>query len=75
VVLPDGREAVVWTDVITAPGGLWMGTIVVTVDEGYAGPLTNLVEVTTEEGVTGGDSVTVVASRRLYLPLVVREFS
>jgi hypothetical protein len=52
-----------------------MGTIVVTVDEGCAGPLTNLVEVTTKEEVTGADSVTVIASRRLYLPLAMREFS
>jgi uncharacterized repeat protein (TIGR01451 family) len=75
VVLPEGRVAVTWTPVITAPGGPWMGRIVVTVDEGYAGPLTNLVEVATKEGVQGSDSVTVIASRRLYLPLVVREFS
>jgi uncharacterized repeat protein (TIGR01451 family) len=75
VVLPDGRATVVWTDVITVPRGLWIGTIVVTVDEGYAGPLINLVEVTTKEGVTGSDSVTVISSRRVYLPLIMREFS
>jgi parallel beta-helix repeat protein len=73
VDLPDGRVAVTWTDVITASGGLWMGTLLVTVDEGYAGPLTNLVEVTTKEGATGEGSVTVIASRRIYLPLVLRE--
>jgi uncharacterized repeat protein (TIGR01451 family) len=53
VVLPDGRVAVTWTAVITSPGGLWIGTIVVTVDEGGSGPLTNLVEVTTKEEATG----------------------
>jgi uncharacterized repeat protein (TIGR01451 family) len=53
VVLPDGRVAVVWTDVIAEPGGVWMGTIVATVDWGFPGQLTNLVEVTTEEGPTG----------------------
>jgi hypothetical protein len=74
VALPNGRVAVTWTDVITKLGGAWMGTIAVTVDEGYVGPLTNLVEVTTEEGVVGSDSVTVIASRRIYLPLVMREF-
>jgi uncharacterized repeat protein (TIGR01451 family) len=74
VVLPDGRVAVVWTDVITAPGGLWMGTIVVTVDEGYVGRLTNLVQVTTNEGATGDDSVTVFVGRHIYLPLVLRTF-
>jgi uncharacterized repeat protein (TIGR01451 family) len=53
VDLPDGKVAVTWTAIITAPSGLWTGTILVTVDEGYAGPLTNLVEVTTKEGATG----------------------
>jgi uncharacterized repeat protein (TIGR01451 family) len=73
VVLPDGRVAVTWTAVITAPGGIWMGTIIVTVKEDYVGPLTNLVEVTTTEGAAGEASVTSVASRRIYLPLVMRE--
>jgi uncharacterized repeat protein (TIGR01451 family) len=73
VVLPDGRVAVSWTDVVTAPGGTWMGAIVVTVDEGYVGRLANLVEVTTTEGAAGEASVTSVASRRIYLPLVMRE--
>jgi uncharacterized repeat protein (TIGR01451 family) len=72
--LPDGRVAVTWTAIITAPGGLWMGTIVVNVDEGYVGPLINLVEVTTKEGATGDDSFTVIAGRRIYLPLVMRDF-
>jgi hypothetical protein len=71
VVLPNGRVAVVWTDVITAPDGLWMGMIRVTVDEGYDGPLTNLVEVTTKEGATGEARVTVNALK-IYLPLVMR---
>jgi hypothetical protein len=73
VELPDGRVAVTWTAVITAPDGLWMGTIVVTVDEGYVGRLINLVEVTTKEEAAGEGSVTVVASQRIYLPLVMRE--
>jgi uncharacterized repeat protein (TIGR01451 family) len=75
VVLPDGRVAVVWTDVTTAPDGVWRGTIVVTVNKGYVGPLTNLVEVTTKEGAAGEGSVTVNAGRPIYLPLVMREFS
>jgi uncharacterized repeat protein (TIGR01451 family) len=75
VALPDGRVVVSWTDVVTAPGGLWMGTILVAVDEGYVGRLTNLVGVTTKEGAAGEGSVTVVASQRIYLPAVMREFS
>jgi uncharacterized repeat protein (TIGR01451 family) len=72
VVLPDGRVAVTWTAVITAPGDVWTGTIVVTVDEGHDGPLTNRVEVTTEEGA-GGKTVYSVNAHKVYLPLVLRE--
>jgi uncharacterized repeat protein (TIGR01451 family) len=72
-VLPDGRVAVSWTDVFTAPMCTWMGMIRVTVGQGYAGPLTNQVEVTTEEGAAGEGSVTVIASRHIYLPLVIRD--
>jgi uncharacterized repeat protein (TIGR01451 family) len=72
VVLPDGRVAVTWTAVITKHGGLWMGTILVTVDEDYVGSLANLVEVTTEEGVLGKDRVAVIAGSPAFLPLVLR---
>jgi uncharacterized repeat protein (TIGR01451 family) len=72
VVLPDGRVAVVWTDVFIAPGGLWMGMIVVTVDEGYPGPLTNVVQVTTEEGPMGIYIETAVVLRPIYLPLILK---
>jgi uncharacterized repeat protein (TIGR01451 family) len=75
VVLPDGRVAVTWKAVITAPDGVWRGTIVVKVDESYVGRLTNLLEVTTEEGAADADSVTVIAGRPIYMPLVMREFS
>ena len=51
-----------------------MGTVQVTVDEDYAGPLTNLVEITTEEGAMGTASVTVSAGSTLYLPVVLRSF-
>jgi uncharacterized repeat protein (TIGR01451 family) len=72
VLLPDGRVAVTWTAVITAPGGVWMGTVVATVDEDYRGPLTNLVTVTTAEGATGEGSVTIDAGWTIYLPLMMR---
>lgn len=42
-----------WTPTITAPNGVWTGTVVVTVEAGYVGPLTNVVRVAAEEGVTG----------------------
>jgi uncharacterized repeat protein (TIGR01451 family) len=72
VALPDGTVGITWTAFITAPDGVWTGTIVVTVDEGHDGPLTNRVEVTTEEGAAG-DAVYIVNARKVYLPLVLRE--
>jgi len=42
-----------WTPVITATGGVWTETVVVTVEMGYEGTLTNVVRVTSAEGVTG----------------------
>jgi uncharacterized repeat protein (TIGR01451 family) len=73
LVLLDGRVAVTWTAVITAPGGIWTGTIPVTVTEGYAGPLINQVEITTKEGVMGNARV-IVNAREIYLPVVARNF-
>jgi len=51
VILPGGT--LTWTPVITAPGGVWTEMVVLTVEVGYVGPLTNVMEVTTEEGATG----------------------
>jgi uncharacterized repeat protein (TIGR01451 family) len=61
-----------WTPVITEPGGVWMETVVVTVDLDYVGPLTNVVEVTTLEGAAGSDSVVSKAGWYCYLPLMLR---
>jgi hypothetical protein len=49
-----------------------MGMMLVTVDEDYVGSLTNLVEVTTEEGVVGEDRVAVIAGSPVFLPVVLR---
>ncbi len=51
VLLPGGT--ITWTPIITAPGGVWTETIVVTVTPGYAGWLTNTVQATSEEGPSG----------------------
>jgi uncharacterized repeat protein (TIGR01451 family) len=73
-VLPDHvttTQPLVWTPVITAPGSVWSETVVVTVEWGYAGPLTNTVEVTTEEGAASKGHITVEADFPIYyLPLV-----
>jgi len=64
---------ITWTAFITAPGGVWRETVVVTPEAGYTGPLTNVVEVTTQEGA-GGRHVSVAwAMHAVYLPLVMRQ--
>jgi uncharacterized repeat protein (TIGR01451 family) len=71
LVTPTG--VFTWTPTITAPGGVWTEMVVVTVEMGYSGPLTNVVEVTTKEGATGAGSLTVsVVCYKNYLPLVLR---
>ncbi|MEE8392506.1 MAG: right-handed parallel beta-helix repeat-containing protein [Anaerolineae bacterium] len=73
IVLPG--ERIVWTPFIPAPGGVWTETVVVTVAEDYAGPLVNLVQVTTDEGATGTDTETsTVIKYSIYLPLVLRNY-
>jgi len=68
-------QPVIWTSqVIPAPGGVWKRTLVVTVEVGYTGLLTNVVQVTTAEGAAGSDSITVNAiNYKVYLPLVLRQ--
>jgi uncharacterized repeat protein (TIGR01451 family) len=50
-----------WTPTIAASSPAWEQTLVVTVEVGYTGPLTNVVQVTTAEGATGTDTSTVTA--------------
>lgn len=70
-VTPGG--VITWTPVLTASGSVWSDTVVVTVNWGYDGPLTNVVEVTTQRWAAGTDSVTVtVTINKLYLPLLFR---
>jgi len=70
VALPG--QPLTWTTFIPI-SGTWTETVVVTTEPGYAGWLTNVVQVTTIEGAMGADSITVYAgSYRIYLPLVLR---
>jgi uncharacterized repeat protein (TIGR01451 family) len=48
--VPGGT--LVWTPVALTPGDVWTQTVAVTVELGYAGWLTNVVQVTTDVGVT-----------------------
>ena len=50
-VTPTG--VLTWTPTITTPGGVWIQTVIVTIEAGYVGTLTNVVQVTTTEGATG----------------------
>jgi uncharacterized repeat protein (TIGR01451 family) len=66
---------ITWTPTITAPGGIWLERIIVTVENGYSGTLTNEMYVTTEEGATGIYTETSVSrynSHLIYLPLLMR---
>jgi uncharacterized repeat protein (TIGR01451 family) len=74
LLLPGGNVAVIWTTAIATPGDVWRETVVVTAPSGYAGPLTNVVRVSTDEGVTGVHALTshVIEARAIYLPLVLR---
>ncbi|MCP4544200.1 MAG: DUF11 domain-containing protein [Chloroflexi bacterium] len=51
LIVPSGT--LTWTPVIIVPKDVWSYTFAVTVELGYAGPLTNVVQVTTVEGATG----------------------
>jgi uncharacterized repeat protein (TIGR01451 family) len=71
-------QPLVWvSQLIPAPDGVWTDTVVVTVEMGYAGPLINVVEVTTEEGAAGIYTETSAVEgefQYIYLPLIMRNF-
>jgi len=50
-IAPTG--VLTWTPIIPALGGVWTETVVVTVEVGYEGTLTNVVRVTGAEGAAG----------------------
>ena len=56
------------------PGELWSHTIAVTVEAGYAGSLTNVVQATTPEGVSAVYTETSTVAHSIYLPLVLRAY-
>jgi uncharacterized repeat protein (TIGR01451 family) len=70
-VTPSG--VLTWMPVITVPGGVWEQTAVVTVEMGYTETLTNVVQVTADEGATGTYTRTVTATHfYIYLPVIMR---
>jgi uncharacterized repeat protein (TIGR01451 family) len=54
-------ELMTWTTGAIAPGEVWTQTVLVTVEQGYRGALTNVVRVGTAEGATGAYTETVRA--------------
>ena len=68
--MPTG--ALSWTATIPAPGGVWSQTVVVTVEMGYVGPLTNTVQIATPEGIADTSVITVdVKGCLIYLPVIL----
>lgn len=60
-----------WTTGAIQPGATWTETVSGTVQTGYVGVLANVVQVTTEEGVTAACTrTTTVEPRRIYLPFI-----
>ena len=56
-VTPSGL--LTWTPVISAFSSAWVQTIVITVENGYVGVLTNTVQASTDEGARGAFTTTV----------------
>ena len=74
-ILPDHVTSAgirTWRPVTVAPGAVHEQLLVVTVETGYMGPLTNVVEVTTDQGASGVFVETSWAGYRVYLPLALR---
>ncbi|MDY7079752.1 MAG: lamin tail domain-containing protein [Chloroflexota bacterium] len=73
LILPDGRLGVTWTVDIATPG-VWTQTVAVTVADGYKGPLTNVVQVVSDEGPRAAytETSTAIILRPVYLPLILR---
>jgi uncharacterized repeat protein (TIGR01451 family) len=69
-VSPTGTTT--WQPPQLMPNQVWSEQIVVTVETGYLGPLTNVVRVATEEGATGSYTHTVLSMKGIYLPVMSR---
>jgi uncharacterized repeat protein (TIGR01451 family) len=75
-LLPDHctpSGVLTWTPTIPA-SDVWTEQVVVTAEERYSGTLVNLLQVTTQEGVTGTSTATcsaVSTEHLIYLPLLL----
>jgi len=62
----------VWNRLIDAYDGVWTHYSIFEAEADYFGSLTNVVTVTSVQGVSGTDSVTVFVGFQALLPLVMR---
>jgi uncharacterized repeat protein (TIGR01451 family) len=69
-VRPSGD--LTWPPVTLGPADSWSDTLVVTIELGYVGVLTNRVGVTTREGAAGEAGVVTCVGLCIYLPFVFR---
>jgi len=74
-VTPGG--ILTWTPPPLLPDGVWTERVAITVESDYAGPLTNVVYVASEEGAKGVYTHTVTVAEShvfVYLPLVIKSY-
>jgi hypothetical protein len=77
-VTPTGTRT--WTLVTIVPDGVWTEQFTVTAAFGYSGTLTNVVQITTVEGVTGIYTETsefqpvLAPLPTIYLPVVLKKY-
>lgn len=64
---------ITWAPMISASGGVWPQTMIITAEIGYVGPLTNLIMATAEGNAIGGSVSTVmVVKPQLFMSLIMR---
>ncbi len=80
LMLPGGTPGatqtmgITWTALITE-SGVWTEQVIVEAAMDYVGPLTNVVNVTTDQGATGTAICVSTVNATVYLPLVMRRWS
>ena len=70
-VVPAG--VLTWSPMVLPPGAVQVRTFFVTVEKGYTGVLTNVVEATTDKGAGGSYTEVTAVGYRVYLPQVLRK--
>jgi hypothetical protein len=71
-VTPTG--VLTWTPTLATPCGTWTVSSIVTVETDYIGLLTNRVQLTSKEGPSDTESVTVCVRYCNYFPIILKEY-